>query len=98
MQERSKGCARQPELQQACSRWPGGPHKPGGSNPAASQQPPSQPGSRTSWISFMQPSKSVSMDSTSAPLAMGCTSCAREILSAGRNTIEGMPAGQGVGW
>ncbi len=43
-------------------------------------------------ISFMQPSKSVSMESTSAPLAMGCTSCARLILSAGRNTMDGMPA------
>ena len=42
--------------------------------------------------SFMQPSKSVSMESTRAPLAMGCTSCAMEILSAGRNTMEGMPA------
>ena len=43
-------------------------------------------------MSFMQPSKSVSMESTSAPLAMGWTSCARLILSAGRNTMEGMPA------
>ena len=42
--------------------------------------------------SFMQPSKSVSMDSTRAPLAIGCTSCAMEILSAGRNTMDGMPA------
>ena len=42
--------------------------------------------------SFMQPSKSVSMESTSAPLAMGCTSCAMLILSAGRKTMEGMPA------
>ncbi len=46
----------------------------------------------TFWISFMHPSKSVSMLSTSAPLAMGWTSCASEILSAGRKTIEGMPA------
>ena len=44
------------------------------------------------FTSFMQPSKSVSMDSTKAPLAIGCTSCAMEILSAGRNTMEGMPA------
>jgi predicted metal-binding membrane protein len=29
---------------------------------------------------------------TNEPLAMGCTSCARLILSAGRNTMEGMPA------
>jgi hypothetical protein len=34
----------------------------------------------------------VSMLSTSAPFAIGCTSCAREILSAGRNTMDGMPA------
>ena len=44
------------------------------------------------FTSFMQPSKSVSMDSTKAPLAIGCTSCAMEILSAGRKTMEGMPA------
>lgn len=29
---------------------------------------------------------------TRDPLAIGCTSCARLILSAGRKTIEGMPA------
>ena len=46
----------------------------------------------TSRIRRMQPSKSVSMDITRDPLAMGCTSCAREILSAGRNTMDGMPA------
>lgn len=43
-------------------------------------------------MSFMQPSKSVSMLSTSAPFAIGCTSCAMEILSAGRKTIAGIPA------
>ena len=43
-------------------------------------------------ISFMQPSKSVSIDSTSAPLAIGCCSWATLILSAGRNTMEGIPA------
>lgn len=47
---------------------------------------------RITLTSFMQPSKSVSMESTSAPLAIGCTSCARLILSAGRNTMDGMPA------
>ena len=46
----------------------------------------------TSRMRRMQPSKSVSMDITSAPLAMGCTSCASEILSAGRNTMDGMAA------
>jgi len=46
----------------------------------------------TSRIRRMHPSKSVSIERTRAPLAMGCTSCAREILSAGRKTIEGMSA------
>ena len=46
----------------------------------------------TCCTSFMQPSKSVSSDSTRAPLAMGCTSCASDTLSLGRNTTEGMPA------
>ena len=45
----------------------------------------------TSRMRRMHPSKSVSI-STNDPFAMGCTSCASEILSAGRNTIEGMPA------
>ncbi len=40
----------------------------------------------------MHPSKSVSRDSTMALFAIGCTSWAVEILFAGRNTIEGMPA------
>jgi hypothetical protein len=40
----------------------------------------------------MQPSKSVSSASTSAPLASGCTSCAVEILPAGRITTVGTPA------
>ena len=40
----------------------------------------------------MQPSKSVSSESTSAPLASGCTSWAIETLSFGRSTTEGMPA------
>ena len=47
----------------------------------------------TSLIRRMQPSKSVSwIDSTKAPLAMGCTSCARDILSAGRKTMHGITA------
>src|SRR5512144_3342115 len=40
----------------------------------------------------MQPSKSVSKESTSAPLAIGCTSWAIDILPLGKSTIEGMPA------
>jgi hypothetical protein len=41
----------------------------------------------------MQPSKSVSwIESTREPLAMGCTSCASDILSAGRKTMDGIPA------
>ena len=40
----------------------------------------------------MQPSKSVSSESTSAPLASGCTSWAIETLSLGRSTTDGMPA------
>ena len=41
----------------------------------------------------MQPSKSVSSDSTLAPLASGCRSWATETLPRGRITIAGMPAG-----
>ena len=52
-----------------------------------------RPASRvTCCTSFMHPSKSVSNDSTRAPLATGCTSCDRDTLSLGRNTTEGMPA------
>src|SRR5918994_2153607 len=40
----------------------------------------------------MQPSKSVSSDSTSEPLASGCTSWAIETLSFGSSTTDGMPA------
>ena len=40
----------------------------------------------------MQPSKSVSSASTSAPLASGWTSCAVEILPRGRSTTARMPA------
>src|SRR5689334_10340676 len=40
----------------------------------------------------MHPSKSVSSDSTSAPLASGCTSCAIETLSFGNSTTAGIPA------
>ena len=40
----------------------------------------------------MQPSKSVSTESTSAPLASGCTSCAAETRALGRMTIAGIPA------
>jgi hypothetical protein len=46
----------------------------------------------TCLIRRMHPSKSVSMLKTKAPFAMGCTSCASEILSAGKKTMEGMPA------
>src|SRR5262245_2819016 len=45
-----------------------------------------------SWTTAMHPSKSVSSDSTSAPLASGCTSCAIETLSFGSSTTAGMPA------
>nr|GMC58938.1 hypothetical protein TorRG33x02_081340 [Ipomoea batatas] len=41
-------------------------------------------------IERISPSKSVSMLSTNAPLAIGWTSCAMEILSAGRKTMEGI--------
>src|SRR5918996_297024 len=40
----------------------------------------------------MQPSKSVSRESTSAPFASGCTSCAGDTLLRGRNTTVGIPA------
>src|SRR6266446_5572253 len=40
----------------------------------------------------MQPSKSVSSESTSAPVALGCTSCPAETLLRGRSTTAGMPA------
>jgi len=40
----------------------------------------------------MQPSKSVSRERTVAPLAMGWTSWATEIRSAGRKTIAGIRA------
>ena len=40
----------------------------------------------------MHPSKSVSSESTIAPLAIGCTSCAVETFPLGRNTIVGIPA------
>src|SRR5512145_220691 len=40
----------------------------------------------------MQPSKSVSSDNTSAPLAIGCTSCATEIFPFGSNTMDWMRA------
>ena len=40
----------------------------------------------------MQPSKSVSSDSTSAPFASGCTSCAVETLPRGRMTMAGISA------
>lgn len=43
-------------------------------------------------MSLMHPSKSVSMDNTNAPLAMGCTNCAKEILFFGKNTMDGIPA------
>uniref|UniRef100_A0A8R7PU18 Uncharacterized protein n=1 Tax=Triticum urartu TaxID=4572 RepID=A0A8R7PU18_TRIUA len=46
----------------------------------------------TSLISRMHPSKSVSSESTVAPLAMGWMSCCSEMRSAGRNTMAGMPA------
>ena len=39
----------------------------------------------------MQPSKSVSSASTSAPEAMGCTSCAVETLPRGKSTTTGKP-------
>ena len=45
-----------------------------------------------SCTTAMQPSKSVSRDSTSAPLASGWTSWAMEILFRGSSTTEGMPA------
>ena len=48
--------------------------------------------SLSACTTFMQPSKSVSSSSTSAPLAMGWTSCAVEILPRGRSTTLGMPA------
>src|SRR4030042_1017486 len=40
----------------------------------------------------MQPSKSVSSDQTSAPLANGWMSCATEILPFGNNTTDWIPA------
>src|SRR6185436_17563102 len=40
----------------------------------------------------MQPSKSVSSASTSAPLASGWTSCAAETRARGRMTTDGIPA------
>ena len=40
----------------------------------------------------MQPSKSVSSESTSAPFASGCTSWAVETLPRGRMTIDGISA------
>eukprot|EP00958_Prasinococcus_capsulatus_P025333 scaffold4251_cov430-Prasinococcus_capsulatus_cf.AAC.2 len=46
----------------------------------------------TSRIRRIQPSKSVSMESTRALFAIGCTSWASEIFSDGRNTIAGMLA------
>src|SRR5262247_4141397 len=46
----------------------------------------------TCWTIAIQPSKSVSSDRTSAPLAMGWMSWALETLSFGRNTTQGMPA------
>ncbi len=45
-----------------------------------------------SCTTFMQPSKLVSSESTIEPFDIGCTSCAVDILLAGRNTIDGMPA------
>ncbi len=46
----------------------------------------------SSFTTRMQPSKSVSSSSTSAPLAMGCTSWAVEIFPRGSSTTLGMPA------
>nr|GMC65435.1 hypothetical protein PanWU01x14_246930 [Ipomoea batatas]GMC66111.1 hypothetical protein PanWU01x14_246930 [Ipomoea batatas]GMD14857.1 hypothetical protein PanWU01x14_246930 [Ipomoea batatas]GME14646.1 hypothetical protein PanWU01x14_246930 [Ipomoea batatas] len=43
-------------------------------------------------INCIHPSKSVSILNTKAPLAMGWTNCAMDILFAGRNTMEGIPA------
>jgi len=49
--------------------------------------------SSVTWRTMvMQPSKSVSRDSTSAPLAMGWISCAADTLLRGRKTIDGIPA------
>ena len=45
----------------------------------------------------MQPSKSVSSASTSAPLASGCTSCAVETLPRGRSTTAREAGGRAVG-
>src|SRR3954447_23586490 len=51
------------------------------------------PGSLESRLTIsMQPSKSVSTDSTSALLAIGWISCGTEILSRGRITTAGIPA------
>src|SRR5687767_2023994 len=46
----------------------------------------------SSCTTFMQPSKSVSSESTSAPFASGCTSCAGDTLFLGSSTIDGIPA------
>ena len=45
-----------------------------------------------SCTSFMQPSKSVSRQNTSAPLAMGWINWAVEIFPRGNSTIDGNPA------
>ena len=45
-----------------------------------------------SWTNRMQPSKSVRIDSVSAPFVIGCISCASDIISFGRKVITGIPA------
>ena len=45
-----------------------------------------------SCTTAMQPSKSVSSESTRAPLARGCTSWAIDTLFLGKSTTAGMPA------
>ena len=45
-----------------------------------------------SRTTFMQPSKSVSSSSTSAPFEIGCTSWAVEIFPRGSSTTLGIPA------
>jgi hypothetical protein len=45
-----------------------------------------------SCTTAMQPSKSVSSESTRAPFASGCTSWAIETLFFGKSTTEGIPA------
>ena len=46
----------------------------------------------SSWTVRMQPSKSVSSESTIAPFEIGWTSWASETLLRGSSTIAGMPA------